>query len=735
MYAVHPDGTENWAFQTEGCVQSSPAIGADGALYVGSMNGNGFMYADTLFAVNPDGTLRWSLSTMNWIDSSPAIGTDGTIYAGCEDGNLYAVDANGYEQWACTLSSGADSSPAIGADGTIYLGTEDGNLYAVDTHGNEQWAYATGNEIDSSPAIGVDGTIYVGADDNKLYAINPDGTLQWVFATGSWIASSPALGADGTIYVASSDGNLYAVYANGAQRWAFPIGSGSASSPALGTDGTLYTGSWSNDCLYAITSGYTITPSVSGDGTISPNTPQEVAPGSTLTLTATPNTGYTVNSWSVDGMLVQTGGTTYTLTDITANHSVVVSFTQLALQCGVIERHAGVTAVDEYPHHADGHAHRRRGAGAVPFPGGLHRCGGLALEQSQYRLYDHGELQLTPAAAGSYTLVVWARIVGHTANYDHYATLAYQITIPPFTAVVLKANPASPQPANTAIALTASPTGGGGQVQYLFRVGYTDAAGWHWSNLNAGYTSTASCNWTPAAAGSYTLVVWARIVGHTVNYDHYATLAYQVTIPPLTAVALKANPASPQPANTAITLTASPTGGGGQVQYLFRAGYTDAAGWHWSNLNAGYTSTASCNWTPAAAGSYTLVVWARIVGHTANYDHYATLAYQITIPPFTAVALKANPASPQPANTAITLTASPTGGGEQVQYLFRAGYTDAAGWHWSNLNAGYTSTASCNWTPAAAGSYTLVVWARLLGHTVNYDEYAAINYQVTNTTR
>ena len=72
--------------------------------------------------------------------------------------------------------------------------------------------------------------------------------------------------------------------------------------------------------------------------------------------------------------------------------------------------------------------------------------------------------------------------------------------------------------------------------------------------------------------------------------------------------------------NTPITLTATPTGGGGQVQYLFRVGYTDAAGWHWTNLTAGYTTTATCIWAPLAAGTYTLVVWARLLGHTANYD-------------------------------------------------------------------------------------------------------------------
>ena len=336
-----------------------------------------------------------------------------------------------------------------------------------------------------------------------------------------------------------------------------------------------------------------------------------------------------------------------------------------------------------------------------------------------------------PATVGTFTLVVWARLLGHTANYDQYASLTYQVTPQPLTAVALTANPPSPQPVTTPVTLNATPTGGSGQVQYLFRVGYEDATGWHWTNLTTSYTSTASCSWTPASVRTYTLVVWARLRGHTTNFDQYASLTYLATPPPLSAVTLAVTPSSPRPANTPVTLTATPTGGG-QVTYLFRVGYEDAAGWHWSNLTTSYTTSASCTWTPTAAGTYTLVVWARLLGHTANYDRYASLSYQVTPQPLTAVALAVNPASPQPVYSTITLTATPTGGSGQVQYLFRAGYEDAAGWHWSNINASYSTAASCSWTPTTAGAYTLVVWARLIGHSADYDRYASLTYQVTS---
>jgi outer membrane protein assembly factor BamB len=66
------------------CLNSSPAIGADGTTYA--------CCDEFLYAVNPDGTLKWKFATGDVIQSSsPAIGSDGTIYVGSRDNNLYAV--------------------------------------------------------------------------------------------------------------------------------------------------------------------------------------------------------------------------------------------------------------------------------------------------------------------------------------------------------------------------------------------------------------------------------------------------------------------------------------------------------------------------------------------------------------------------------------------------------------------------------------------------------------------
>ena len=77
-------GTQKWKFATGGAVFSSPAVGANGTIYVGSDDHN-------VYALNPDGTQKWKFVTGGTVGSSPAVGADGTIYIGSNDHNVYAL--------------------------------------------------------------------------------------------------------------------------------------------------------------------------------------------------------------------------------------------------------------------------------------------------------------------------------------------------------------------------------------------------------------------------------------------------------------------------------------------------------------------------------------------------------------------------------------------------------------------------------------------------------------------
>lgn len=71
----------------------------------------------------------------------------------------------------------------------------------------------------------------------------------------------------------------------------------------------------------------TVTPSAGSNGVISPSTVQTINYGSDVAFTATPDAGYSISQWTVDGSVVPSyTGTTYTFNDVTTNHSISVSF-------------------------------------------------------------------------------------------------------------------------------------------------------------------------------------------------------------------------------------------------------------------------------------------------------------------------------------------------------------------------------------------------------------------------
>src|SRR3990167_6570234 len=138
-----------WVYPV-GSSTSTPAIGTDSTIYVGS-------YDKNLYAINPDGTLKWSYTTKDNVVSSPAVGTNSTIYVGSYDGNLYAINKDGTlkKDPPPSLGNQIYSSPAVGNNETIYIGSRnDGYFYSLDSNLGTRWRRRLLDSINSSPAIG-----------------------------------------------------------------------------------------------------------------------------------------------------------------------------------------------------------------------------------------------------------------------------------------------------------------------------------------------------------------------------------------------------------------------------------------------------------------------------------------------------------------------------------------------------------------------------------------------------
>jgi len=89
LYAVNPDGTLKWRYNPGGYILSQTCtVDSTGVVYI-IFNSTDFTRS-YLRAINPDGTLKWEFEFGGLIANSPAIGADGTIYIGSGDGYVYA---------------------------------------------------------------------------------------------------------------------------------------------------------------------------------------------------------------------------------------------------------------------------------------------------------------------------------------------------------------------------------------------------------------------------------------------------------------------------------------------------------------------------------------------------------------------------------------------------------------------------------------------------------------------
>lgn len=141
---------------------------------------------DTTYYGVDDGTVRtlklpagggfvgedWTFQTDGKVRSSPAVTRNPVhVYFGSWDGNVYAVDGPyGELQWQSETGGKIESSPAV-ADGVLYVGSADQHVYTLDAEtGDRLWDFRTGGAVSSSPAV-VNGTVFVVSDDGHVYAL------------------------------------------------------------------------------------------------------------------------------------------------------------------------------------------------------------------------------------------------------------------------------------------------------------------------------------------------------------------------------------------------------------------------------------------------------------------------------------------------------------------------------------------------------------------------------------
>jgi len=168
----------------------------------------------------------------------------------------------------------------------------------------------------NDPPVASNGTLTVNEDSTD----NP-GTLSATDVDGDGLTYSIVTNAGhGTATVTNETTGAYKYTPNadysGDDSFTFKVNDGTADSNIATISITVT----------ALPRPWTITPSAGAHGSIAPNTPQSAKTHQNMAFTATPDIGYTVDKWYVDDVLAQTGGTGFTLLDITASHAVHVTF-------------------------------------------------------------------------------------------------------------------------------------------------------------------------------------------------------------------------------------------------------------------------------------------------------------------------------------------------------------------------------------------------------------------------
>jgi hypothetical protein len=273
-----------------------------------------------------------------------------------------------------------------------------------------------------------------------------------------------------------------------------------------------------------------------------------------------------------------------------------------------------------------------------------------------------------------------------------------------------------------------------------------------WVN-NRGGSGTASgrTTWSVSAiglsGGTNTITVTARDTAGNQTSDTL-TVNYSPPAGPLALSGLTADRSAPSPTGTAVTFTATVTGGVAPQQYKWWV--YDGANWfvtrNWATSNA-------WTWTPTAPNpAYRVAVWVRNGTSTAdmyeNAQSNVSIAFPVvqgsgsspsTPPPstpsggaLTLTSLSADRPAPQPAGSSITFTAAASGGASPYQYKWWI--YDGSNWI---VTRQWTSSNTWTWTPTGANSAARVaVWVRNAGSTAdaydNANSNGSIPYPVSS---
>lgn len=211
LVALERDGRERFRVDLGGRSYASPAVAADGTVYVGSD-------AKQLFAVGPDGHVKHRVDLGDEVDTSPLILPGGDVVV-CAGKRVVWLDARGNVKHRFEAKRKVYTSPALvpagnagGAGGAgnagagsrdlVVVGAQDDHVYGLAADSGELvFAVSLGSDVDGSPAVGDDGVVVVGTDGGDVVRIARDGRVLGRVAVGGYVRGPLSVARNGDTLV------------------------------------------------------------------------------------------------------------------------------------------------------------------------------------------------------------------------------------------------------------------------------------------------------------------------------------------------------------------------------------------------------------------------------------------------------------------------------------------------------------------------------------------------------
>ncbi|MCX6063052.1 MAG: stalk domain-containing protein [Caldiserica bacterium] len=343
--AINPATPSTLYAGTEGGICRSTDSGTTWTVVNSGLNGAVLSLAinpltsATLYSGTDDGIFRstdggdhWSATGLTGqggvrsLAINPATPT--TLYAGTNGGGVFR-STDGGDHWTATGLNGMVLSLAINplTPVTLYAGTWGGGVFRSTDSGANWAAVNTGLTLTNVLSLSIKpltpATLYAGTDDGVFqydvvssYALTTTASP----SSGGTITKSP----DQSSYAPGTIVTLTAIPAAGYTftGWEW----NKSDSPTIPPTVTMDADKTVTATFTAIPT-YTLTPSASLWGTITPNTVQTVLQGGSITFIIAANTGFHIAEFSVDGVL-QENISSYTFSNVTSNHNIDVKFEQ-----------------------------------------------------------------------------------------------------------------------------------------------------------------------------------------------------------------------------------------------------------------------------------------------------------------------------------------------------------------------------------------------------------------------